>query len=691
MGFRVKLLVVLLGVNYIVSAQQTKQSEIRWDTWGVPHIFGTTETELYYGFGWAQMKAHCNLILKSYGKSRGRSAEYWGGDENLTQDVLLRKLDIPNRAKSWFEAQDVSTKRILKAFVQGMNDYCKAHPESIKEYLKQVLPIQNSDPLAKLQMSYHLMVGAFTLQKQAGLWKNAGSNAWAIAPSKSDNGNPMLMMQPHPPWFDDFLFFESHLTGKNLNVYGISLVGSPTIAMGFNDHLGWGLTFNQADAMDLIELDFKEGYYKDNTDWKKIQGRTETIKIKEGEGFKEKVIKIKETNYGFIIDEKRDKAIALRLSGLDRPFFDKQFLNMAKSKNLRQFEKAMKMLQLPLQNIIYADKHGQILYLYNGIIPKRPSGELKDWSGIINASLLKGPVESYVDYNDLPKIKNPKSGFVANSNNNPWTSTYPFIDVPIDYPQYIAPKATDNFDLRSTRSIKLLLSKSKLSFQDLEEMQSSTYSEMADRCLDELIDFANKSNDTVLIKASKVLQEWDKKLDNESVGAVLFVNWYFMARKKKMFQTDFDLNDPLNTPHTLTDNAKQILLNAAKRTLKRYGSLDVPWKSVYKTKYGDYTVDGGLGLGEIGSFNAGFYQPINSFKYQLAGGSAYTAVIEFGELNKARGILAYGNASENDSPFKGDQIKLLTQRKLRSINFYEQQINQHLHSKEILEIHHSFD
>ena len=481
------------------------------------------------------------------------------------------------------------------------------------------------------------------------------------------------------------------MTSKNLNVYGISLVGSPTIAMGFNDHLGWGLTFNQADAMDLIELDIKEGYYKDNADWKKIQGRTETIKIKEGEGFKEKVIKIKETNYGFLIDEKKDKAIALRLSGLDRPFFDKQFLNMAKSKNLRQFEKAMEMLQLPLQNIIYADKHGQILYLYNGIIPQRPSGELKDWSGIVKASRLKGPVESYVDYHDLPKIKNPKSGFVANSNNNPWTSTYPFIDVPINYPQYIAPKATDNFDLRSTRSLKLLLSKSRLNFQDLEEMQSSTYSEMADRCLNELIDFAKKSNDTVLIQASKVLQEWDKRLDNESKGAVLFVNWYFMARKQKIFQTDFDLSNPLNTPNTLTENVKQLLLDAAKRTLERYGGLDVPWKSVYKTSYAGQSVDGGLGIGEIGSFNAGFYQPINNYKYRLAGGSAYTAIIEFGQSIKAKGILAYGNASEDGSPFKGDQIQLLTQRKLRSFIFYNNQINHHLHGKEILEIHHSFD
>jgi acyl-homoserine-lactone acylase len=54
------------------------------------------------------------------------------------------------------------------------------------------------------------MVGAFAMLPQADEWKTAGSNAWAIAPSKSESGNALLLTQPHPPWFDDYLFFEAH-------------------------------------------------------------------------------------------------------------------------------------------------------------------------------------------------------------------------------------------------------------------------------------------------------------------------------------------------------------------------------------------------------------------------------------------------------------------------------------------------
>ena len=251
------MLIIFAFISSILYAQESKHSEIKWDTWGVPHISGKTDAEVYYGFGWAQMEAHGNMILKGFGKSRGQSAEYWGGEQNLEIDLLIRKLAISSRAEEWFEAQTDEMKLNLSSFVAGMNDYCKKHPEKISEELKVVLPIKGSDPLAKLQVSYHLMVGAFAMQPQASQWKNAGSNAWAIAPSKSESGNSLLLIQPHPPWFDDYLFFEAHLKSDNLNIYGISLLGVPSIAMGFNENLGWGLTFNQADAMDLIEIEIK--------------------------------------------------------------------------------------------------------------------------------------------------------------------------------------------------------------------------------------------------------------------------------------------------------------------------------------------------------------------------------------------------------------------------------------------------
>ncbi len=678
----VMFLLIAFGISSNLHAQEMKHTEIKWDKWGVPHISGKTNAEVYYGFGWAQMEAHGNVILKAFGKSRGQSAEYWGGDQNSSSDQLIRQLNIPERAQQWYDAQDESIKLILSSFVTGMNEYCQKHPEAISEELKVVLPIKNTDPLAKLQVSYHLMVGAFAMQPQAAQWKNAGSNAWAIAPSKSESGNSLLLLQPHPPWFDDYLFFEAHLKSDNFNMYGVTLIGSPSIAMGFNENLGWGLTFNQADAMDLIELEIKNDTYFINGEWKKLDVTSEVIKIKNGDTF---TIQVKKSDFGFIVEEKDGKALALRLSGLDRPFFTKQFIEMAKSKNLKEFEKAMKMLQLPLQNVVYADKKGDIFYLYNGIIPKRPGGTMREWAEVIPSSKPGALVKEYLSYDQLPKIKNPISGFVANSNNGPWTSTYPFVKAPKNTPSYVANKTFANFDERSRRSIKMLLSESKFSFDEVVEMQSSTYSELANRTVDELVHFVEKSDNTLLQQAAEVLKKWDKKLDTNSKGAVLFINWYFATQKMDIFRVKFNEKDALNTPNTLSEEAKKMLSEAAKQTAEKYQRLDVPFGEVYKINYADRSFDGGLGLSEVGSFNAGFYRPMSPTSYTLLGGSAYTSVVEFGEKIKAKGILSYGNSSQNNSRFKGDQIQLLIDRKLRDIWFYEKDIEDNLYRRELLQ------
>ncbi len=678
-------LMLMVCISSCSISQKPNSSEIKWDTWGVPHIKGTTQKEVFYGFGWAQMKAHGNLILKGFGKARGRSAEYWEGDQNTANDRLIRQLDIPKRALQWYNLQDEETKRSLSAFVDGMNAYANAHPESIDNELKVVLPIKVTDPLAKLQVSYHLMVGAFALQPQAAGWKNSGSNAWAIAPSKSQSGHSLLLIQPHPPWFDDYLFFEAHLQSDTFNAYGITLLGSPSIAMGFNEHLGWGLTFNQADAMDLVELQIKDNQYRVNGKWKPLQLETDTLKIRQKDQVISQPVQIKQSDFGYIIEEKGNKALALRLSGFDRPFFTKQFIRMATSKNLKEFENALKMQQLPLQNIVYADRHGDIFYLYNGIIPKRPSGNLNDWSQIVPSTKPGALVKDYVLYEDLPKIKNPTSGFVANSNNGPWSSTYPFIKKPDGYPDYIAPEPFQNFDLRSKRSIKMLLSNTTLRFDDVVRMQSSTYSELADQTVDELVAFAKKSEDSHMQKAAKVLSDWDRKLDTNSKGAVLFYTWYNHSKSSKLFIEELNEKDPLHTPKQLTEEAKGKLFSAVQETKERYGSLDVQWGDVFKIHYADQSFDGGLGLNELGSFNAGFYRPMSATAFTLLGGSAYTGVVEFGKTIKAKGILGYGNASQKDSPFRGDQIQMLIDRKLRDIWFYEEGIDENLFLKEVLQ------
>ena len=83
-------------------------SEILWDSWGVPHVYGNDAQGLFYGFGWAQMQSHGNLLLHLYGEARGRAAEYWG-EEYLPSDRWIRTLGVPARARDWYAAQTPAT------------------------------------------------------------------------------------------------------------------------------------------------------------------------------------------------------------------------------------------------------------------------------------------------------------------------------------------------------------------------------------------------------------------------------------------------------------------------------------------------------------------------------------------------------------------------------------------------------
>ena len=141
---------------------------------------------------------------------------------------------------------------------------------------------------------------------------------------------------------------------------------------------------------------------------------------------------------------------------------------------------------------------------------------------------------------------------------------------------------------------------------------------------------------------------------------------------------------PLNTPNTLIQTAKAKLLDAAQQTKAKHHNLDVSFSEVYQINHASQSYHGGLGLGELGCFNAGFYRPNSQKTYTLLGGTAYSAVVEFGSRIKAKGILSYGNASQQGSPLYQDQIPLLLNRELRDIWFYDDEIEEHLLMKEQL-------
>jgi acyl-homoserine-lactone acylase len=709
-----------------ISVQET---EILWDKWGVPHIYGKDMEGLFYAFGWAQMHSHGDLILKLYGQARGRASEYWG-EELLPSDQALQAkgipvpsyLDsdraahtygIPDRAREWYEAQTPQFRRYLDAFATGINAYAQEHPERIADAVEVVLPVDGVDVIAHTHrvINYEFILASGYLggvpnqavieqwlkQPQAasaaGGKLPVGSNAWAIAPSRTSDGRAMLLQNPHLLWGDFNLFYEVQLTAPGYDAHGASLVGFPVLTYSFNDYLGWAHTVNVFDGVDHYELTMEDSGYRWDGDVRAFETETVTLKVRQPDGtLREEPLRIERSIHGPVVARKENKALALRVVGLDAPRALEQWWAMSRAHNLGEFEAALRRLQLPFLSVIYADCEGHIMHLFNALLPKRPQGDFAYWQGVVPGDTSATLWTEYHSYEALPRVVDPASGWLHNSNEPPWTTTFPYALDPEDYPPYTTlPQMTT---MRSERSGRMLLEDSSMSFNELVSYKHSTRLELADRVLGDLLPAARQRGG-VASQAADVLADWDAKADADSRGALLFMAWFQeftkgqadLPRLMSIFAVPWDPADPYSTPRALKDPqaAAAALEAAANQFMSTYGTLEVPYGEVQRLGLGGLDLPGNGGAGDPwGIFRVTYFFPADDGKFQAVAGDTYVAVIEFGDPVRAKALLSYGNATQPGSPHVGDQLELYARKELRPVWRTRPEIEANLEFREVL-------
>lgn len=677
------ILSVALFITACDADSQKTSTEILWDNYGVPHVYARTTQEMYYAFGWGQMHNHANLLLQLYGQVRGKAAEYWG-EKFAISDKQIHLFNLPETAKQQYAKQDKEYKIYLDAFVNGINEYARAHPQAIDSTMKQVLPITATDVLAH---STRVICLEFLAGSDIGNTRRLlapASNAYAIAPSKSASKNAMLVTNPHLPWSDLFIFFEAHLTAPGFNTYGVSLIGQPVLNIAFNENLGWTHTVNTIDASDRYELTLQGNGYLLDGEVQQFNKRTIQLKIRQSDGsLKAENIDLLTSKHGPVVGEKNGKAYAIRIAGLENASLVAQYHKMGKAKNLQEFESALKMMQNPMFNVIYADNAGNILYLFNGNIPKRSEGDWAFWDATIDGSSSKHIWNQYHRYDDLPKLLNPSTGFVQNANDPPWTSTYPTALDAKKFPGYMSPQV---MQLRPQRAVNMIKDDQSITFDELVDYKLNTGMEAADRFLDDLLAAVQQFPDTSLQRAVAVLQNWDKKTNNDSRGAVLFARWFDLLNEN-MFKLPWKPEQPVTTPDGLKnpEKAVELLKQAATDVEKTYGALDIAWGDVNRFKVGTYDVPGNGGASKYGVFRTMQFRssPNSKIGYAVAG-DTYVAVTEFSNPIKSQVLLSYGNATQPGSKHIGDQLPLLSQKKLRPALLNKADILKNLEKKEQL-------
>jgi acyl-homoserine-lactone acylase len=667
--------------------------EILWDTYGVPHIYGKTEADVFYGFGYAQMQSHGNMLLHLYGESRGRASEYWG-PEYLPSDKWVVTNGIYERGAEWYKEQTPQFRADMDAFAQGINEYAAKHPNAIDPAVKVVLPIAGIDVIAHAERLTNFSYVASQQRIFGGTGESGGSNAWAIAPSKSASSHTMVLANPHLPWVPGPLtYYEAQLEGPDIHMYGATQVGLPVLRFSFNDEHSFTNTVNQVLGDTVYKLTLAPGGYM--FDGKVLPFETEDriIRVKQPDGsLKDEKITIQKTLQGPVFVKPNGETVALRVAGLDQPGMLQEYWDMGKAHNFEEFQAALKHLQVPTFNIVYGDREGHILYIYNGIVPEHANGDFKYWRGEVPGDTSSTLWTKTHPYEDLPKVIDPPSGFVQNTNDPPWIVTWPSTLKASDFPAYMAPLT--GVTMRSQRSVQLLMSKPKLTYDDFVTFKFNNRALLADRVLPELLAACGSSDDPNVKDAITVLKAWDHDFNPDSKGALLFDRWSTKLMgtnyaRESNFARPFTLDDPLNTPSGLKDPAAAVkmLADAAVEVKKQFGSLDPPYGDSTRYRVGDVqnvsdvSVPGESGSGNIGIFPSMIFSPFKDGTRNAVSGETWISVVEFSTPLKAEGLMSYGESTQPGTKHRTDQVKLLSDRKLRTLWTTRPIIEKHLEEK----------
>jgi len=679
------MLVVLLGLSACSGpAVKPATDRIDWDEWGVPHISAASAERAFFADGWAQMSAHANTLLQLYGVSRGRAAEYWGADY-LESDRLVHTLGHPRQAQRMWVEQDPELKRLLAAFAAGINAWAQAHPNDLNSDNQAVLPVRPQD------VNFHSLFVVntrFIAGRELGLarrWTEKGSNAIAISPERSANGHAMLVQNPHLPWGGEFLWFEKHIMIPGHNLYGVNLVGLPGLAIGFNEALGWTHTNNTIDNADLYELTLEDGGYRFGDEILEFEQFTDVLKVRQDDGsMAEEALTVRRSVHGPVLRSEKEQALALRLVGTDRYNSLLQWWRMATATDFDAFEGALRMAQIPFWNVMYADREGNIYYLFNGLVPERSKGGWNFWQQPLDGSDPELLWTRVHPFEDLPHLLNPATGWLQNANDPPWTSTIPPKLDPGDYPAYMAPRG---MEFRPQRAAQMILADDSISFDELVSIKHDTRMALADRLLDDLAAAVDAHGDELARDAMRVLEAWDRRASDGSRGAVLFLQWALGALRsgQDWFAVSWDDQQPMSTPDGIADPpaAAERLSAAAQILLDRFGRLDISWGEFNRARIGGHDYPANGAIGQLGVFRVAAAQPGDGTTQTVAGGDSWVAVVEFGKQVRARVLLSYGNSSRAGSPHHGDQLKLFSEQELRDAWLSEAQLRGHVERSEV--------
>ena len=667
---------------------------------GVPHIRATTLRAGAYGLAWVMSEDYGTRTVMNVLRASGNMARVFGRD-SIDFDFAAWR-DKQSAMENYHRLEE-PTRDVYEGFAAGLNRYIELHPTLFPPGLPKftgydVASLDIGGAGGGVLRNYQRLLDP-TMPRPVGRQGgppgnsdasadaegqdigNVGSNAWAFAPSRTKSGRAILLRNPHLAWNSGY--YEAHLTVPGVvDFYGDFRIGGPFVVVGgFNKYLGFATTNNAQDLDELYVLDADPetpAHYLFDGASVPLRRELATVVYRDGE---EMVTETREqwmSPLGPVVYRGNGKVYVVKAAGEGDYRAGEQFLHMMRATSLAEYKEAMKIRARMTSNFTYADRDGNIYYLWNAALPLLPHPVVDD-TVAVPAHETRQVWTRYVPFDSLPQVLNPKGGYVHNENNSPhWTNLNAPLDTISPYPNFQPP----SMSLRAQLGAQLVSGKQKLTLEDVLKLKHSYRMLLADRVKPDLVAAVKATNPTGDVAAAlAVVEKWDNTSAPESRGSTLFEVWWQRYGQglpdSLRYARRWTASDPTRTPVGLSDKTKaaDAFAWAVTETARRYGRWDVTWGEVHRVRRGKVDVPvGGCG-NPLGCFRILNFARDPDGKFSANGGDGWVLAVEFTDVPKAYSVLAYGESPDTLSRWHSDQVERFATGNYKRVAFTEKDID----------------
>ncbi len=570
--------------------------------------------------------------------------------------------------------------RLLKAVgPDKLKDLFPDYPADGPQTLSVVQQALRDMPLDKL---YDVTDSSYTRKIMA-------SNEWVVGGARTDSGKPLLANDPHLAFEAPGIWYLARLVGPEFDLRGATSPGSPAIVLGTNGFIAWGFTTTNLDSQDLFieKLDpTNPNRYLTPDGTQPFGVRDETIYVRGGNPV---TMRVRDTRHGVVISDLADpsgtatetgQVLALQATATDSGDTTAEaIIEIDQAHSWQEFQTALRKYGGPMQNMVYADRDGNIGFIAPGKVPVRRGGDgwlpSPGWTGEFDWT-------GYAPFDSLPRGYNPPDNKFVNANAR---------IVPPNFPLFISREWAEPY--RQVRADALLRVTPKHDMQTMAAIQADVLTPEARDMLPLLL--KAKAKHPLAGQALNMLRLWDMRMQRDRPEPLIYAAWlralhaalyadelgddlFRVARTDEVRRLVQILTkspawcDNIKTPEveTCEQTIGVALDNALAELSATYGKRIIDWRwgdahpAVFRHRLlGGLPLIGSLVNGEIPvdgwfhTLNRAAGSPYSSKPYAAAFGASMRAIYDFDNLDHSQFSIPMGESGNPFSPYYANLLE----------------------------------